>query len=57
MADGGAFHVRLQPMVEGSTWTSEQGAAPGAQPAAQQAEPGGATQAGGDGAAHDATEL
>ncbi|KAL4422940.1 hypothetical protein ABPG75_009137 [Micractinium tetrahymenae] len=57
MANGSAFHVRLQPMVEGSTWTSEQGVAAEADAAPWQAEPGPAAQAGGSGAAHDATEL
>lgn len=57
MADSSAFHVRLLPMVEGSAWTSERGSAAEAQEALGQAEPGATVQAGGDGAAHDATEL
>ncbi len=57
MADSSAFHVRLLPMVEGSAWTSERGSAAEAQEAPRQAEPGATVQAGGDGAAHDATEL
>lgn len=56
-AQGSGFRVRLQPMVEGSIWTSEQGDAAGAQAAPQQADPGAAEQAGGSGAAHDSTEL
>lgn len=54
MEDQTAFHVRLQPMVEGSTWTSEGGNTQQAQQAQQDA-PQRAQQ--GEVPAHDASEL
>jgi hypothetical protein len=47
LADQSLFHVRLAPMVEGSTWTSEGG------DANSPADPG----AGGAAEGHDASEL
>ena len=69
LADTSSFHVRLTPMVEGSTWTSDQGtsgqdsASGEADQGSGDAGSGGLEGSGGDGddaaaeAAHDATEL
>ena len=64
LADESLFHVRLQPMVEGSVWTSERGGgdappAAGDILAAAGSDAGAPAGAGGSvgGTTHDATEL
>ena len=66
LADTSAFHVRLTPMVEGSTWTSDGGSSssssagsspPSAAGTSQAGDGGSSGSGGGAGAAHDATEL
>ena len=57
LADTSAFHVRLTPMVEGSTWTSDSGSSSSSAGSSPSSAAGTSPAEDGGSAAHDATEL